>query len=343
MRRWWRMHPRAGLAIRTAIAGGLAWFAAQLLPSDEAGRYAYFAPMGAVVVTSTSLAGTIRDLLRSLGALTMGAILGLAAMAVMRPTAWGVAIVILVSVAVSGWRRISPMGSWVPTVAIFTLVLGQGQPFTYASAYAGLTALGAAIGVATVVVMPQLVVEPLDAATRRLLLTISERLQQIRDDLRSASTIGLVGRSELDTAAQRVADQLTEADDGSKLNRRSVKLQVQPRVARAEAIRTMAHRVSAFEQHLVEYQSEERPDSDPDFGDRIADAVDLILQVLQRTGDDLEDDLQQALSRVDEVVQRLTYGVPGRHTASASVYELHQLTLAVREVVKYEDIWDDRR
>lgn len=36
VRHWWRMHPRLGLALRTSIAGGLAWLAAELFPGQEA-------------------------------------------------------------------------------------------------------------------------------------------------------------------------------------------------------------------------------------------------------------------------------------------------------------------
>ena len=77
MRRWFRMHPRIGLAVRVSIAGGLAWLAAQTLPTSEAGRYAYFAPMGAVIVTSVSVGGTVRELVRSVAALLLGAGVGL--------------------------------------------------------------------------------------------------------------------------------------------------------------------------------------------------------------------------------------------------------------------------
>ncbi|HEY9291061.1 MAG TPA: FUSC family protein [Microlunatus sp.] len=327
MRRWFRMHPRIGLAVRVSIAGGLAWLAAQTLPTSEAGRYAYFAPMGAVIVTSVSVGGTVRELVRSVAALLLGAGVGLVAMAITEPTAFSIAIVIGISVLISGWSRLGAMRAWVPTVAIFTLVLGQGQPWAYATAYIGLSALGAAIGVVIVVVLPQLVVEPLDDAVRQLWSMIINRLQQIRDELSRAEMI-TPGDTDLAVAVQRIRRRLVDAEDGSRINRRSRRRDREARRARARGVCSVAQRLSAFHLRLIELQAEDRFAADSGLGSSLGDAIAVIVEGAQHgssSREDLDRRLHTALERVDQAASSVPDGDPGRHTASSAVYEFRQV------------------
>ena len=54
--RTWARHPRYGLAAKAALAASLAWAVVQLVPGP-ASAYPYYAPLGAVIATSTTLAG----------------------------------------------------------------------------------------------------------------------------------------------------------------------------------------------------------------------------------------------------------------------------------------------
>ncbi|MDD9206493.1 FUSC family protein, partial [Georgenia sp. 10Sc9-8] len=73
LRRTWSRHPRMAMAVRAALAAAIAWFVARNLP-DPAGDYPYYAPMGAVIATSTTLASSVREALRSVAAITLGGI-----------------------------------------------------------------------------------------------------------------------------------------------------------------------------------------------------------------------------------------------------------------------------
>lgn len=339
------MHPRLGLALRTAIAGGLAWLVTQVLPDHEAQQYAYFAPMGAVVVTSTTVVATARALLQAVAALALGSALGLLALAVVRPDAISVAVVIAVSVILAGWKPLGSMRAWVPTVAVFNLVLGGGQPWQYASAYTGLSALGAAIGATVVALIPQFVIAPLDDAVHRLWLSISERLGQLSEALRDEDRDGPFGSSladdgSLDSALRRVDERLAEVRDARRANRRSRRYDVKARVGQAEAIRKAARRLQDFQRRLE--------DSDPGslselVGDaeesaildqRLADVIDLIHRSLQQGSvEDLDESLEPTLARLDELVSRYPSLGPGQHIISSLIFELRQLALAAREAV----------
>lgn len=339
------MHPRLGLALRTSIAGGLAWFVTQVLPGHEAQRYAYFAPMGAVVVTSTTVVSTAREMLRSVAALALGSTLGLLALAVVRPNAISVAVVIAVSVVLASWKPLGSMRAWVPTVAVFTLVLGGGQPWRYATAYTGLSALGAAIGAAVVALIPQLVIAPLDDAVHRLWLSITERLRQLSGALRDRDGAGPFGSALADTAnlgsaLRRVEERLAEVQDARRVNRRSRRYDVKTRLNQARAVRKVALRLQDFQRRLedsdpasvseLEGESEESDVLDQ----RLADAIDLIRHTLQQGSvEDLDDSLEPTLARLDELVGRYSAPGPGEHIISTLVFALRQLALAAREAV----------
>ncbi|SDR93102.1 FUSC family protein [Microlunatus soli] len=339
------------MAIRTAIAGGLAWWVAQLLPGSEPGRYAYFAPMGAVVVTSTSVAATFRELLRSVAALAIGAGLGSLALLVTRPDAFSVAAIIVISVLIAGWSRLGSMRGWVPTVAVLTLVLGVGKPLTYASAYTGLTGLGAGIAATVVVLLPQLVIEPMVAATRRLLSLIINNLQQIQDDLERTGSIGSADGSELETALAQLGDRLRDTEDSGRANLRRRRSRVDDRLQRARAVRALAERLQYFRQRLAEHQSDDRGDrtgrdassaAGGELARLISGTIALVLRALRdQDGEvDLEAELDEQMSALDEAVQQEPYGAPGLHTASSTVYELRRLGLAARAVLDAGAPWD---
>ena len=157
--RQWRDHPRIALALRAALAAAIAWAVAGVLPGPAA-DFPYYAPFGAVIATTFTLAGSVKESLQAVGAIALGGFI-----------AWGVdllpitngplavAVVVIPSVVAAGWRVLGPMGGWVPTAALFTLILGHGEA-DYVGAYAGLTLVGAVIGIAVNAVFPPLPLAP---------------------------------------------------------------------------------------------------------------------------------------------------------------------------------------
>ena len=62
-----------GLAVKAALAAALAWHVAGLLPLAPAEQYPYYAPLGAVIATSTTLSGSVRGSVQSVAAIALGA------------------------------------------------------------------------------------------------------------------------------------------------------------------------------------------------------------------------------------------------------------------------------
>lgn len=182
LRRTWARHPRVGRAVKAALAATLAWLVARALPVDAAEQYPYYAPLGAVLATSTTLSGSLRGAVQSVGAIALGAVLALAAATVFGHNLATLALVVGAGVLLAGWRRLGSAGSWTTTAALFVLILGSENP-DYVVAYTGLTALGAAAGLAVTAAFPPLPLAPAQVQLRALRDTLAGQLDDLVDGL----------------------------------------------------------------------------------------------------------------------------------------------------------------
>ena len=182
VRRTWARHPRLGLAVKAALAATLAWLAAQALPVGPAAEYPYYAPLGAVIATSTTLSGSVRGSVQSVAAIALGAAVALTVATVFGYHLATLTLVVGLGVLLAGWHRLGSSGSWTATSALFVLVLGTGDS-GFVLAYTGLTALGAAIGLAVTAAFPPLPLAPAQEQLRALRDTLAGQLEDLADGL----------------------------------------------------------------------------------------------------------------------------------------------------------------
>lgn len=175
-------HPRIGLAIKAAVAASLAWALVEVIPGPAA-DYPYYAPLGAVVATSTTLVGSARESAQTVAAITLGALVALGVEAVSGPNVITIAAVVCIGVLLAGWRQLGSASSWLPTSALFVLILGHGNPFPYVAGFAGLTLFGALVGIAVTAAFPPLPLTPARAALDRLRETLAGQLDDLADGL----------------------------------------------------------------------------------------------------------------------------------------------------------------
>lgn len=172
-------------AVRTTGAAVIAWVLVRLVPGPWS-DYPYYAPLGAVIATSVTVRGTTRRSVQAVIAIALGAVVARATDALDLPGVAGLALVVLVGVLLSGWRLLGDMGSWVPSAALFVLIIGGSDPVGYISAYVGLTLFGALVGVAVNLVVPPLPLTPAERSLDRLRAATSEHLDAlataVRDD-----------------------------------------------------------------------------------------------------------------------------------------------------------------
>jgi uncharacterized membrane protein YgaE (UPF0421/DUF939 family) len=172
--------------VRASLAAALAWQVAVLLPPAIA-QYAYYAPLGAVIAVHPTVADSAAAAWRTVLAILLGFSLAVAVqeLSIPIPGALTIALIVALAIGVEQWRLLQEHASWVSFAAVLMLTVGSADPARYAVAYAGLTLLGAAIGVlVTTVLFPplQLTSAARSVATTRALL--ARHLQDIAAGLR---------------------------------------------------------------------------------------------------------------------------------------------------------------
>jgi uncharacterized membrane protein YgaE (UPF0421/DUF939 family) len=178
--------PAVQRGVRAAIAAGLAWQVAVLLP-PVLSEYAYYAPLGAVIAVHPTIADSAGAAWRTVLAIVMGFALAVGVYQLTRavPNALTIALIVAAAVAVEQWKLLREQASWVSFAAVLMLTLGLDDPQAYALRYAGLTLLGAAIGVlVTTVLFPPLLLTRAVEQIARTRAVLAEHLGDIATTLR---------------------------------------------------------------------------------------------------------------------------------------------------------------
>lgn len=251
--------PRVELAAKAAAAATIAWQLALWLPFAPAETYPYYAPLGAVVATHTSIASSIRGSLQSVLAVITGAVVGVLVMAAGLPGLATIPVVVASGTLLAGLRVFGEMNGWVTTVALFVLVIGYGDPLNYLLAYTGLTLMGAVVAITVTMLVPTVPAAQTTRALRQLARTLADQL----DDLARGLDADLPPTSEQwRRRSQSIAPVLASVRDRSQDVRTS--LRGNPRARREHAV--------------VERQRHEAIVLDA-IATRVEDLTDLILDV----------------------------------------------------------------
>ncbi|WP_380170432.1 aromatic acid exporter family protein [Kineococcus sp. DHX-1] len=173
-----------GLAARTALAATLAWLTALALPWEIAQTYPYFAPLGAVVGSYSTVRSSVRNSARAVSAIVCGALLSLVAAELLGRDLVVVPVVVFLATLLAGWRWFADQGSWVLTVGLFVLVVGVQHPVQYAMGYTTLTLLGGCVAVAVNTLLPSFPLAQSQDAVRRLATTLADQLDDLAEGLR---------------------------------------------------------------------------------------------------------------------------------------------------------------
>ncbi|HET7325973.1 MAG TPA: aromatic acid exporter family protein [Nocardioidaceae bacterium] len=174
--------PRLGLAAKAAAAAAAAWAAVFQIPGSN--DYPYYAPLGAVIAVSTTVAGSIRESVQGVVAILIGAAVALAVDVTFGPNLVTIALVVAIGTLLAGWERLGSMASWVPISSLFVLIIGNSDPLDYVLAYGGFTTIGAAIGIGLNLAFPPLPLTPAEATMSRLRDTLASQLCELADGLR---------------------------------------------------------------------------------------------------------------------------------------------------------------
>jgi hypothetical protein len=186
LRRLWRvlsgsvasalLWPRLQLAMKAALAAGIAFFIAPFMPGSAA-DYPYYAPLGALVAMYENVSGSMRQGVQTLVGLAIGIGLAFMLFSLGEPTPVTVAIVMGLGVILAGLPRIGSGSDWIPTAALLVLLVGGHDPDRFSFGY--LVQMGAGVTVGIVVnllVFPPLHFKAAALSIAELRLALSRQL-----------------------------------------------------------------------------------------------------------------------------------------------------------------------
>ncbi|MBN1092919.1 hypothetical protein JKP75_10300 [Blastococcus sp. TML/M2B] len=324
-RRTWARHPRVGMALKAALAASLAWALVRLVPGPAA-DYPYYAPLGAVIASSTTLTGSVRESAQTVTAISLGAAVALVVDAVTGPDLLAIALVVAVGVLLAGWPLLGSSRSWVPTSGLFVLIIGNANPTAYVLGYAGLTLFGALVGLAVTAAFPPLPLAPAQAQLQLLRDALADQLDDLADGLRQQTPPTAEGWQErtrtIDPvlAEMRAAvEQALEAQRGNRKARRYAE-DARQQVLQARALERLTLLVEELTDALTATERAELervalgPALRPAAARTLGALGDALRTVRDRTAD------PEALRVADDAVQALADEV--RRTRSATREDL---------------------
>lgn len=241
--RWltWR-HPRLLVALKAACAGGIAWALVHPI-GGFVHDYPYYAPLGAIVAMSTSVANSVRYSAQAVVSILIGGAFAILAMKFDIEDILAIGLIIGIGTVVAGWARLGAMGSWVPIAGLFVLVVGRTDPWQYVVAYAGLTAVGAVVGTAVNAALPQFPMTPVTDALAGLRVEMARQLDELADGLEADEQLSPKQweswRDALDPRARRVDELMAQGLEARRGNWRAHRWRelAEHRQARAHALR----------------------------------------------------------------------------------------------------------
>jgi uncharacterized membrane protein YgaE (UPF0421/DUF939 family) len=212
------------MAVKAALAASLAWALVQVVPGPAA-EYPYYAPLGALIATSTTLTGSAREAAQVVTAISLGAAAALAADALAGPNLLTIALVVAVGVLLGSWPRLGSAQSWVPTSGLFVLIIGNTNPTGYVLGFAGLTLLGALVGLAVTAAFPPLPLAPAQEQLQQLRAALADQLDDLAGGLRQESppdAEGWAARTRtIDPVLARMRAAVEQAREAERGNRRA--------------------------------------------------------------------------------------------------------------------------
>lgn len=278
--------------VRAALAAGIAWQIAVLLPAPFSDQASY-APLGAIIAVLPTVADSASAAWRTVLAILVGSGLAIAVHVLTPavPQALTLAVLVALAVVVEQWRVLGPNASWVSVAAVFTLTLGgAGDPANFVVAYAGLVLLGGTVGVlVTTLLFPPLQLTQADAQVRRVRGLLAEHLERTAAELRRGqlpTTEEQLRRvATIDEALDRMRDAERTVQRARRANPRARRWQEPTATlrSRARALDRVGVLVDDVTLVVAEYQPHSRGGERPELGTakRLADALEGLAGVVR--------------------------------------------------------------
>ncbi|WP_167137641.1 FUSC family protein [Diaminobutyricimonas sp. TR449] len=172
------------MAAKSAIAAGAAWAVALLVPGVAA-EYPYYAPLGAIIAMSPTVARSAKSGLQTILGLALGAVIAVGVVALGRPTPITVGLAVGLAVLLASARIFGEQRGWVASAALFVLLIGYSQAEEYSFGYIVQMLIGVVIGLLVNFLFPPLYFSEGQRALTAGRQAAERRLRQLADLLES--------------------------------------------------------------------------------------------------------------------------------------------------------------
>lgn len=334
--RAWLRHPRWALAVKGALAASLAWFVGLVAPAPFA-EYPYYAPLGAVLATTSTVVRSVRDSLQSVAAVLVGALIARTVALLPLPGLLELAVVVGLALLCVSWRVFGDMGNWAVMSAIFVLILGDGDGADYVGSYAGLIVVGAAIGIGVNLLLPPLPLTPSELALARLRDGLADQVESLASWLEHN---GPLEPDEWERRRRQLVPTVESARDAVARTREASRANVRVRyngnehwvasqTRRAGSLGTAAEVVDETVRLLVEWEREGRDDVAlgeqlrPDFAGTLRAYAEALRAAVTRDAADEQaaaTEAAEAVTRLDESIEHLRDAVRAARRSSEYDY-----------------------
>jgi len=219
----WLRYPRLSMAVRGGIAAGLAWLVGIYVP-HPLGDFPYYAPLGAVIATTSTLVRSVQDSVRVTVAVLLGALIARLADWLLPVGPLSIALVVAVALLCSSWRVFRETGSWVATSALFVLILGNADALSFVGSFAGLVAIGALVGIGVNFLLPPLHLTPAENALDGLSTLLAHEAEDLADVLDETGDVPVEDwedrRAALQPVLERTRESVRQSREAARVNPR---------------------------------------------------------------------------------------------------------------------------
>lgn len=216
----WRLHRLPHwrvviIAVKAALASGLAYYLGSLLPEPLDG-YSYYAALGAFTVVGLVLVDSVKESLQVVGAVALGVTIAVAAQALTFANPVTIALTIGVGVLLGAARVFGVQRTWAPLAALFVLATGGADPEPMALGYVVQIPLGVLVGVVVnVLVFTPLGdddLEPAAAAVQqRLAVQMRSYAEILRDQSGDVFREGTATQGQIGGTEEEIPEETEEA------------------------------------------------------------------------------------------------------------------------------------
>lgn len=215
MWRWrWLLRRRALLiALKAALASGLAFWLGSLLP-EPVDQYKYYAALGAFTVVGMAVADSVKESLQVFGAVAVGVVIAVVVQALTFANPVTVAVTMAAGVLLGASRLFGVQRTWAPLAALFVLATGGPDPEPMALGYVIQVPLGALIGIlVNAIFFPPLGDEDLEPAAEKVQRLLAEQMHSYAEVLEDQATTGNDTEA-ADRRAGLVHDNIVRLEEG---------------------------------------------------------------------------------------------------------------------------------